>query len=176
MKCEEASVWIMKYFDKELNDIEVGQLKQHLKGCMTCNTEFEELNGILGVLEEERGIEPPEGFETLVMGKIKALTVERKKRTDRFFIILYAVSSMILFGMATWLVGYFQEVSFLEVVSKIVMVMNSVIRVFHAISTSEAGGILYGVLITAFALVMGYMGMIIFMDNNVGGASNEADK
>ena len=104
MKCEESQNFIMKYFDRELNDIEEAQLKQHLKVCKNCSDEFESLKEIFNVIEQGLEIEPPEDFERQVMYRIENETVMyRKPEANNSFaygILLIAVSFsfVILFG------------------------------------------------------------------------------
>ena len=176
MKCETASEAIMKYFDRELNDIETGQLKQHLKCCETCSREFEELESVLGPLEELEKVTPPEGFETVVMNRIKTMQLEQKKRMDQLLILMYGVASFLLLGMTMSLVAYLQEISLLQVVGKLTVIFNTLIQIAQALSVTEAGIVAYGVLIVAFAIILGYTGIIVFMDTNMGGIGNESEK
>lgn len=176
MKCETTSEYIMKYFDKDLNDIETGQFKQHLKTCEACSREFEELEGILGALEEAGAVTPPEGFETVVMSRIRTMQSERKTRIDRLLILMYGITSVLLLGMTMSLVAYFQEISILQVVGKLTAIFSSLMRIAQALAATEAGTVAYGVLIIAFAIVMGYTGIIVFMDTDMGGVGNESEK
>lgn len=83
MKCNEAQNHMMKFFDKEINDIEEAQLKQHLKSCKTCCAEFSNLERIFAEIEQEDlVIEPPEDFEIQVMNRIENETKMYKKNTD----------------------------------------------------------------------------------------------
>lgn len=176
MMCESGNEYVMKYFDKELNDIEIVKLKQHLKVCTECSNEFNELSEIFGILEEDEKLEPPENFENQVMAKIKSLNDERRKMADVFMITGYGIVSAMLLSAAAMLVGYFQNISFLEVIGKTIGVFNSIAKVLQVISQSQAGGMLYGFIVVAFAIMLCYTGIIIFMDNSTGGAENEAKK
>jgi predicted anti-sigma-YlaC factor YlaD len=96
MNCEISNDLIMKYFDGDINDIESAQLKQHLKTCGPCSTDFKNMSDIFGVLERGNPIEPPQNFEAQVMSKINAYEVEKRKRTDRSLGFLYTAACMML--------------------------------------------------------------------------------
>lgn len=108
MKCVESQDYMMKYFDRELNDIEEAQLKQHLKYCSDCQKDFLSYKEIFTFVEEEPGIEPPEDFELQVMNRIeKELPLYHKSNDQTAFvfnILLVAVSFVfvILFGSTLW--------------------------------------------------------------------------
>lgn len=71
MKCNESQNFMMKFFDKNINDIEEAQLKQHLKSCTACSEEFQSLKQIFSEIEQEPATEPPEDFELQVMSRIE---------------------------------------------------------------------------------------------------------
>jgi predicted anti-sigma-YlaC factor YlaD len=73
MRCNVAQEYMMKYFDKNINDIEEGQLKQHIKICKKCADEFYSMKDILCEIEQdnENEVEPPENFELEIMNRIK---------------------------------------------------------------------------------------------------------
>jgi hypothetical protein len=98
MKCNDSQNLIMKYFDRELNDIEDAQLKQHIRVCKHCSDEFESLKEIFNAVEQQQDIEPPEDFERQVMYRIKNETVMYEKNTvNNNFVygILLAVLSFV---------------------------------------------------------------------------------
>ncbi len=95
MKCVDSQNFIMKFFDKELNDIEEAQLKQHLKNCKICSKEFNSLKEIFDIVEQDSGIEPPEDFELQVMNRIVNEERIYKKPDNNLFvynILLISVS------------------------------------------------------------------------------------
>lgn len=96
MNCEIANGLIMKHFDGTINDIESAQLKQHLKTCGPCSTDFKNMNEIFGALEKLETIEPPQNFEAQVMNKINVYEAEKRKRTDRSLGFLYTAACMML--------------------------------------------------------------------------------
>ncbi len=108
MRCKESQNYMMKFFDKEINDIEEAQLKQHLKNCMNCSKEFDSLNDIFASIEQDSDIEPPEDFEHQVMCRIQRETKMYKKSNEDnsfvFNILLIAVSFIfvIFFGGILW--------------------------------------------------------------------------
>ncbi|HEX2926181.1 MAG TPA: hypothetical protein VHP38_07980 [Ruminiclostridium sp.] len=71
MKCSESQDYMMKFFDKNINDIEEAQLKQHIKSCTKCSEEFLSLKEIFTEIEQDSAIEPPEDFELQVMNRIE---------------------------------------------------------------------------------------------------------
>ena len=72
MRCNIVQEYMMKYFDKSINDIEEGQLKQHIKMCKKCADEFYSMQDMLTEIEADtQEIEPPENFELQVMNRIK---------------------------------------------------------------------------------------------------------
>ena len=104
MKCNESRDYMMKFFDKNINDIEEAQLKQHIKSCTKCSEEFLSLKEIFSEIEQDSAIEPPEDFELQVMSRIeKEAVIYTKAAGGNAFvydILLVAVSFIfvILFG------------------------------------------------------------------------------
>ena len=94
MSCEQHSESIMKYFDGTLNDIEIKELKQHIKTCGKCNEEFEELSTILGFIENDNFIEPPEDFEIQVMTRIQRLEPNENRRLEMLMICLLGIATV----------------------------------------------------------------------------------
>jgi len=108
MKCNDSQNHMMKFFDKELNDIEEAQLKQHLKICTNCSKEFVSLKEIFAEIEQDSEIEPPEDFECQVMSRIQNETKMYKKTSQEslfaYNILLVAISFIfvIFFGGMLW--------------------------------------------------------------------------
>ncbi len=108
MKCNDSQNYMMKFFDRELNDIEEAQLKQHLKICTACSEEFVGLKEIFAVVEQNSEIEPPEDFECQVMNRIENEVKMYKKHigdsTFVYDILSIAVSFIfvIFFGGLLW--------------------------------------------------------------------------
>lgn len=108
MKCVDSKNYIMKFFDRELNDIEEIQLKQHLKTCNCCSEEFNTLKEIFDIVEQDSGIEPPEDFELQVMSRIAKETKMYKNRNENnafvYNILLISASLIfaIIFGGVLW--------------------------------------------------------------------------
>ncbi|WP_024833158.1 anti-sigma factor family protein [Ruminiclostridium josui] len=109
MNCNESQNYIMRYFDKDLNDIEQAKLKQHLKNCEQCSEEFSNMQQIFTEIEQDTEFpEPPEDFELQVMNRIeKEAYMYQKQKDDNVFvynILLVAVSLIfvIVFGSILW--------------------------------------------------------------------------
>lgn len=103
MKCNEAQDYMMKYFDKNINDIEEAQLRQHMKYCTKCSEEFLSLKEIFTDIEQDSVIEPPEDFELQVMSRIEKEAVKYTKPKENAYVynvLLVAVSFIfvIIFG------------------------------------------------------------------------------
>lgn len=104
MKCNESRDYMMKFFDKNINDIEEAQFKQHIKSCTKCSEEFSALREIFSEIEQDSAIEPPEDFELQVMSRIEKEVVMYTKpageNTFVYDILLVAISFIfvILFG------------------------------------------------------------------------------
>jgi predicted anti-sigma-YlaC factor YlaD len=110
----------MKYFDKNINDIEHALMKQHLKACEKCNAEFEELNGIFNLLLNDNQIEPPLNFESDVMKKVEEVDFARKKRNDRFLIMLYSMISLSIALVSLFIIQNFNSFTFIETIKNAV--------------------------------------------------------
>jgi len=108
MKCNDSENYMMKFFDKEMNDIEEAKLKQHLKSCTNCSEQFVSLKDIFSDIEQSSEIEPPEDFELQVMNRIEnEVTMYKSTFEESSFvynILLVAVSFIfvILFGGILW--------------------------------------------------------------------------
>lgn len=104
MKCNEAQNNMMKFFDKNINDIEEAQLKQHIKNCKNCADEFLCLKEIFSEIETDSEVEPPEDFELQVMSRLeKEVVMYAKPASQNTFvynILLAAVTFtfVIIFG------------------------------------------------------------------------------
>lgn len=96
MSCKPFDAYIMKYMDGEINDLERTQLMRHISECSMCNLEFQQLTSIMGVLNEQSNIEPPDDFEAAVMHKVNLLDIYNKKQKEKKLMLLYFISSMTL--------------------------------------------------------------------------------
>jgi len=95
MNCKDSNDNVMKFFDKNCNDIENIQFRQHLKSCKKCSEDFEKMDEIFNFLQEDGIVEPPEDFETEVMGKIGLLEGKRREKTAKSLVILYNMTALI---------------------------------------------------------------------------------
>lgn len=108
MKCSESQNYMMKFFDREINDIEEAQFKQHLKTCTKCSQEFLSMRDIFADMEQDTAIEPPEDFELQVMNRIeKEVVLYKRPGNDNNFVynILLVAMSLVfvsLFGGILW--------------------------------------------------------------------------
>jgi len=119
MNCRLSEEYMMRYFDGGLNDIEIAQMKQHLKSCSKCSKEYEELNGIIDILETDGIIEPPEDFELQVMQKVKTLESEKRSRNSRWMVYLYNLTALVCAVLLLALVISFREVDAIRIAERI---------------------------------------------------------
>lgn len=100
MNCNEACDYMMKYLDGELDNSEYVKLIHHINKCSRCCAEFQEYNNIIKVLEEDKGIEPPDDFEMAVMNRITLLESNKKSRIEKKFLAFCFLSGIfILIGL-----------------------------------------------------------------------------
>jgi hypothetical protein len=164
----------MKFFDRELNDIEEAQLRQHIKGCKSCSDEFESLKDIFEIIEQEQDIEPPEDFERQVMSRIERETVmyEKSENKDNY---VYGILLVILSFVFVISIGgtLFES---LRTPATIVQFFNSVsvyFKDFFSAAFSTGRGILLAVVGVAASIYKTYyyayivMGIILFMISKV---------
>ncbi|WHH58369.1 zf-HC2 domain-containing protein [Petroclostridium sp. X23] len=112
MKCSEVNEMMMKFFDGETNDIDHYYFKQHLKSCPDCAEQYAVLSEVIGFMEEQPLLDPPEDFEECVMQSIRD-TSSRKKNFLRIpaglvclligasFLIITVITILFLQGFST---------------------------------------------------------------------------
>lgn len=169
MNCNNYNESIMKYFDGSLNDIESAQLKQHLKVCMKCNAEFEDMKVILTTLENGDMIEPPEDFEFKVMEKIKTITPPTRVVPDSTVRFIYGFTSFLLvlllfmFTINIMGAGVFESLkSRFTALGSIYEIAIS-IRDFAASLLSFAGGLTYSIVKVMVLIAKTYYYIIILV-------------
>lgn len=103
MNCEKANELIMKYMDGTITEDEAVILNSHINLCDTCKSEFEAYDSILSEFDSFEYVEPPLGFEEIVMDKINALpdfAFVTEKSTNR---IIYSVFTVLCaFAFFLW--------------------------------------------------------------------------
>lgn len=157
MKCVDSQNLIMKFFDRELNDIEEAQLKQHLKTCKKCSENFNSLKEIFNIVEQDPGIEPPEDFEAQVMYRI---TNEEKVYTKHSDINQF-VYNILLTSISLILVTFFAGtlLDFFRTPFNVMELFNSLIdgsRDFIISSISMLKGILIAIVSVATSIYKTY--------------------
>lgn len=98
MKHRQWDETMMRYFDRQLSDLETATLKQHMKHCARCQEQFSRLDYILGLLEHAEEIDPPEGFEQDVMLRINDYVALRQEQSRKSQMIL-AIMIMFVFSV-----------------------------------------------------------------------------
>ncbi|WP_432405938.1 anti-sigma factor family protein [Wukongibacter sp. M2B1] len=80
MECREAIEKIDKYYENQLNDIEVYKIERHLEECSECNKEYEEMRVIFDMLSDHSIVLPPKDFTNTIMNKIMVQIRPNKRR------------------------------------------------------------------------------------------------
>lgn len=96
MNCEIYGGYMMKHFDGDINDIESAQLKNHLKMCMKCKGEFEELQEILCDVHAACVVEPPPDFEEKVMNRINDREIISSRRSNIITGCIHSIATIAL--------------------------------------------------------------------------------
>lgn len=164
MDCAKFEIFMMKYFDNEVNEIDKTKLEQHVKVCDKCKAEFDEMKNAIMVLEEEDMIDIPSNLENMVMNEIYKIDIYEPKankikpRLKHYALGVFALSTIISMAVYYFLwsnVGFFRIiVKFLgENINKILNMLREVyiecVDVFYALV-----GEYYYVII--FLMVMAY--------------------
>lgn len=89
MNCEQAEIFMMKYFDRELDDLEYTRLQKHLGCCERCRVDFDNLKEVLSAVENDAMVEPPEEFDAEVMAKINYDRSSERKKASGWLVLLY---------------------------------------------------------------------------------------
>lgn len=99
MKCNEAELLIMEYFDGGLMKEKLDLLVAHFSECEACKLEFESMKSVLEAVESLPELEPDENFTQSVMKK-----VEKKGwqlRTERYFSGFLWAAALLAFMILT---------------------------------------------------------------------------
>ncbi len=99
MKCNEAELLIMEYFDGGLMKEKLDLLVAHFSECEACKLEFESMKTVLEAVESLPELEPGENFTQNVMKK-----VEKKGwqlRTERYFSGVLWAAALLAFMILT---------------------------------------------------------------------------
>jgi hypothetical protein len=107
MKCLEYNELILKSIDGLTNDLDEAKLKHHIKTCQLCREEYNSMNEMLNTMDEELSIEPPIGFENLIMEKIK--DYEEKKLRGRFGVLMLCYNLVIIVIIAVLGIVFIQK-------------------------------------------------------------------
>lgn len=150
MSCELPREYMMKYLDKNINDIENAQLKHHLKECESCSEVFKSFNEVFCLLENDI-IEPPQDLEVQIMGKINELELIRRKRNNRFLAGIYGFTTAVFIALSIMIGAYLNQMTFIEV-------LNEIGNAFGSSSMSILG--LYSHIMNAYEVFTGIIGIL----------------
>ena len=138
MTCNDNNDRIMRYFDGTLNDIESAKMKQHLKGCLKCNAEYEDMKEILSTLENGDLIEPPEDFELKVMEKIKTIQPNWREVPNSTIKFIYGFTSFLLVLLLFMFTLNMMGAGMLESITSRFTAINSLVEVFKSLGDFSA--------------------------------------
>jgi hypothetical protein len=110
---------MMKYFDKQTNDLETAYMYKHIKTCSKCREEFENLSEILSCIESRTDVEPPVDFEAQVLSRIKQLKEQTAVKGEKLLIFLYGLTTVILLIVAAGMVSTLKEISFINILKDV---------------------------------------------------------
>lgn len=99
MRCDEAELLIMEYFDGGLKKEKLDLLLGHFLECPECEREFNALREVIEAVEELPEMEPAEDFTKNVM-----ITVEQKKwrlRSERYLSSFMWAAALFAFMILT---------------------------------------------------------------------------
>lgn len=119
MKCSEVNEIMMKYFDGEINDIDFYYFKQHLKSCPACSEQYTIMSEVLGYMEKQPSMDPPEDFEACVMESIKVLPVSRKSFIRMPLSILYVLLATAFLMFTIWAVIFLNSITAIDLIQLI---------------------------------------------------------
>lgn len=107
MECREVVENIDRYYEKQLNDMEVYRIEKHLEECSECRKEYEEMKIIFDVLSGHPIVLPPEHFTSMIMDEIVYKIEPNKVRpmTMRKWGISFVAAGLLIFILNTSL-GY----------------------------------------------------------------------
>lgn len=106
MNCEQAGLFMMKFFDGEYNELEYIEFEEHLKCCKKCALDFANMKKVLSAVETDALIEPPENFESDVMAKVSRIKRAKQQKSKKWIVILYKTAAVIcVFLLATLMYG-----------------------------------------------------------------------
>lgn len=130
MSCNLSDNLMMKHFDRELNDIESAQLKQHLKWCSECSKKFKELERIFSIVESEDLVEPPQDFEAGVMSRVSAFENKRKRRRAAGIILIYNAAIVVSTIIMVIYVLNLKGISFTQLIEQVETCIRSFFGLF----------------------------------------------
>lgn len=93
MQCSKMTDLMMRYFDKELSDIELKKLEEHIDSCKSCRAEFNSLKDAISLVDSLPDLEPSLSFESKVMERIEM-------RRNRIITACLLIGSIGLFSFA----------------------------------------------------------------------------
>jgi len=80
MECKQYKQWMHDYFDDDLDDVRLKELKKHLDMCTGCHAEFHDLKKTHLLLKSEFTVKAPEDFTERIMAQIPEESLWLKMR------------------------------------------------------------------------------------------------
>lgn len=136
MNCEQAEIFMMKFFDGEFSELEYARFEKHLKCCEICSVNFVNMKEVLSTIETDAMIEPPEGFEAEVMARIGSIENVKREKGAKWLILLYNSAALISIALLAIFMSGLKEIDFVKTPRQIgacVASIGTLVRVmFHA--------------------------------------------
>jgi predicted anti-sigma-YlaC factor YlaD len=142
INCEQASDFMMRYFDHDLNDFEKAIFKLHIKECEICRNGFKAMSQALSEVEQDvTGFCPEDGFENRVMIKINAFEEEKQKSNERTLAFIYTILtiSVTFIGLLIFVIS--QEVNINNIWNNIVINIGPINNLASLVSTISRAGL-----------------------------------
>ncbi|HHV98356.1 MAG TPA: hypothetical protein GXX36_02080 [Clostridiaceae bacterium] len=95
MNCEQAELFMMKFFDGEYNELEYAIFEEHLKDCEKCALNFANMKEVLSAVETDAMMDPPENFETEVMEKVRRVKSAKRQKPAQWVVIAYKAAAVV---------------------------------------------------------------------------------
>ncbi len=100
MNCTQCHNYLMRHFDRNLDNKEWDLLNRHLHSCKSCFGLFSHLEEILGALETACPPELPSGLEELTLQRIKSLSAFRPNSQSGYSKLAYGSILTVVLSLA----------------------------------------------------------------------------
>ena len=102
MNCSKAHKLISPYVDGELSERDMKPLQDHMKVCLNCQAEFQEIRELHNLFANVDGFKAPYGFHTRVMANISSTKPREFSRFPVFVWLAEAVVILAIIAIGTF--------------------------------------------------------------------------